>query len=77
LDALSVDDIVSVGMSDGTARTFVVTEIRQIPKVDLPTGDVFRRDGDARLALITRGGAFDPSRRHNLDDLVILATPAG
>jgi LPXTG-site transpeptidase (sortase) family protein len=77
LDAVAAGDTVEVAMSDGTTRTFVVDEIRQIPKVDLPTGDIFRRDGKGRLALITCGGAFDPSSRHYLDNLVVFATPAG
>lgn len=77
LDALDAGDTVDVGMSDGSSATFAVDEIRQVPKVDLPTGDIFRRDGDARLALITCGGAFDETSRHYLDNLVVFATPAG
>jgi hypothetical protein len=68
---------VEVVMDDGTLRPFTVEEIRQIPKVDLPTGELFRRDGAPRLALITCGGTFDPSSRHYRDNLVVLATPAG
>jgi LPXTG-site transpeptidase (sortase) family protein len=77
LDALTAGDSVEVDMSDGTRRTFTVDEIRQIPKVDLPTGDIFRRDGQPRLALITCGGEFDPSSRHYRDNIVVLATPTG
>lgn len=77
LDAMSAGDAVEVEMSDGTIRTFVVDEVRQIPKVDLPTGDLFRRDGSSRLALITCGGEFDDSSRHYRDNLVVLATPVG
>ncbi|HEX6254446.1 MAG TPA: class F sortase [Euzebyales bacterium] len=77
LDALEAGAIVEVDMSDGTTRAFVVDEIRQIPKVDLPTGDIFRRDGDPRLALITCGGEFDPSSRHYRDNIVVFATPTG
>jgi hypothetical protein len=51
---MAAGDTVDVEMSDGTTRTFVVDEVRQIPKVDLPTGDLFRRDGAPQLALITR-----------------------
>ncbi len=76
LDALDPGDVVEVGMSDGTSRTFVVHEVRQIPKVELPTGKLFRRDGPARLALITCGGEFDSSSRHYRDNLVVLAKPA-
>jgi LPXTG-site transpeptidase (sortase) family protein len=77
LDAMAAGDTVDVEMSDGTTRTFVVDEVRQIPKVDLPTGDLFRRDGAPQLALITCGGEFDASSRHYRDNLVVLATPAG
>ncbi len=76
LDALRPGDAVDVVMDDGTSRAFVVDEVRQIPKVDLPTGELFRRDGEPRLALITCGGDFDPSSRHYRDNLVVLATPA-
>jgi len=76
-DALGAGDTLHVGMSDGTTRTFVIDRVRESPKVDLRTGDIFRTDGDARLALITCGGALDPSGRHDLDDLVVLATPTG
>lgn len=64
-------------MSDGTTRTFAVDEVRQIPKVGLPTGELFRRDGSPQLALITCGGEFDASSRHYRDNLVVLATPVG
>jgi hypothetical protein len=77
LDALDHGDTLEVVMHDGTLRPFTVEEIRQIPKVDLPTGELFRRDGAPRLAMITCGGAFDPSSRHYRDNLVVLATPAG
>jgi LPXTG-site transpeptidase (sortase) family protein len=77
LDALDPGDMVEVGMSDGSTRSFTVEETRQIPKVDVPAGDIFRRDGDPRLALITCGGEFDPSSRHYLDNIVVFATPSG
>jgi hypothetical protein len=64
-------------MSDGSVRRFTVDEIQQIPKVDLPTGDLFRRDGAPRLALITCGGEFDAASRHYRDNIVVLASPAG
>ena len=76
LDELDAGDTVDISMSDGTTRQFVVDEIRQIPKVELPTGDIFRRDGDHRLALITCGGEFDAESRHYRDNIVVFATPA-
>ena len=76
LDELQRGDGVEVQMSDESVRRFTVDEVRQIPKVDLPTGDLFRRDGAARLALITCGGQFDAASRHYRDNLVVLASPA-
>lgn len=77
LDAVDPGDAVEIEMSDGGTRTFVVDEVRQIPKVDLPTGDLFRRDGPPQIALITCGGEFDTSSRHYEDNLVVIASPAG
>lgn len=76
LDELAAGDDIAVEMDDGSVERFTVDEIRQIPKVDLPTGDLFRRDGDPRLALITCGGQFDEASRHYLDNIVVLASPA-
>lgn len=75
LDELQEGDDVEVRMSDDSVRRFTVDEVRQIPKVDLPTGDLFRRDGVPRLALITCGGAFDAGSRHYRDNIVVLASP--
>jgi hypothetical protein len=77
LDGMDEGDGVEVRMSDGSVRRFTVDEIQQIPKVDLPTGDLFRRDGAPRLALITCGGEFDAASRHYRDNIVVLASPAG
>lgn len=77
LDELAPGERVEVTMSDGSTRAFEVFETRQIPKVDLPTGDLFRRDGAPVLALITCGGEFDESSRHYQDNIVVLATPIG
>lgn len=75
LDALAPGDAVEVEMSDGATRSFVVDEVRQVAKVDLPAGELFRRDGPHQLALITCGGTFDESSRRYRDNLVVIATP--
>lgn len=77
LDELQRGDGIEVQMSEKSVRRFTVDEVRQIRKVDLPTGDLFRRDGAPRLALITCGGQFDAASRHYRDNLVVLASPAG
>lgn len=77
LDELAIGEPIEVTMSDGSVRRFEALGTRRIPKVDLPTGEVFRRDGEPVLALITCGGEFDPSSRHYRDNIVVLATPLG
>ncbi|HEX6425354.1 MAG TPA: class F sortase [Acidimicrobiales bacterium] len=65
---------VAVDLADGTARTFVVTAVERHAKDDLPA-DVFARDGDAGLALVTCGGRFDDASRSYEDNVVVRARP--
>lgn len=76
LDGLRAGDGIAVEMADGSLRRFTVDGTRQIPKVDLPTGALFRRDGRPRLALITCGGTFDAAGRQYRDNIVVLASPS-
>lgn len=60
---------------DGRDRTYEVEALRQYPKEGLPADEVFGREGDPRLALITCGGAFDPSARSYRDNVIAYALP--
>ena len=70
-----VGDPVTVRAADGTAREFVVTDVLEFGKQNLPA-ELFTRDGPPRLALITCTGAFDRERGSYADNLVVLAAPA-
>ena len=74
LDDLEAGDAVSVTLSDGSTRPYVVTEVSQYPKTDLPA-DVFARDGAERLVLITCGGEFDSRAGSYEDNVIAYAEP--
>jgi hypothetical protein len=69
-------DALEVGFDDGSTRAFTVVAVRQYPKAELPVADLFSRDGEPSLALITCGGAFDASSRSYQDNVVVYALPA-
>ena len=75
LDDLAAGDEVSVTLSDGSTQRFVVTDVEQVPKTALPT-DVWARDGDPTLVLITCGGEFDTDADSYEDNVVATARPA-
>ncbi len=54
---------------------FEVTDLRQYDKDELPFDEIFARDGDPRLTLITCGGAFNPSLLSYEDNVVVRAVP--
>jgi hypothetical protein len=61
---------------DGATRSFTVVAREVFAKTDLPVDRIFARNGPPRLSLITCGGAFDPSARRYLDNIVVTAIPA-
>ncbi|MEM8905736.1 MAG: class F sortase, partial [Actinomycetota bacterium] len=66
---------VEVELDDGTVRRYEIVDNTTYLKDDLPLDDVFRRDGDEVLTLITCGGAFDSVARSYEDNVVALAVP--
>ena len=66
-----------VEVVDGGAgvRRFRVVDVRSTPKTAL-ADELFARDGEPRLALITCGGRFDRSTRHYEDNVIATAVPA-
>ncbi len=75
LDRLEPGDVVTVGFDDGSAHTFVVDELFQVDKTDLPFDSLFARRGPASLTLITCGGRFDYDARSYDDNIVVTARP--
>jgi hypothetical protein len=72
---LGPGDEVVVGLDGGGMERFVVDDVARYPKTELP-GEVWARDGEPRLVLITCGGDFDPSAGHYEDNVVAWASPA-
>jgi LPXTG-site transpeptidase (sortase) family protein len=75
LDDLDAGATVQVALADGTTADYVVTDVTQVPKTALPT-EVWDRDGEPRLVLITCGGVFDEAARSYEDNVVAWARPA-
>ncbi|MTG87876.1 sortase [Cellulosimicrobium sp. BIT-GX5] len=66
---------VEVVDATGTSFTYTVTDVRSIAKPEVPLDELFDRDGERRLVLVTCGGRWDPDRRSYSDNVVVTATP--
>lgn len=67
--------IVRIGFDDGSVGRYRITEVAEFLKDELPNS-LFDRTGDARLALITCGGSFNPQLRSYESNTVAIAVPA-
>ncbi|MEQ8718859.1 MAG: class F sortase [Acidimicrobiales bacterium] len=74
LDRAEEGDLVTVGFDDGSEEVFVVRAIEEYFKEELP-GDIWDRDGDSRLVLITCGGDFNEQLRSYDSNVVLYAEP--
>ena len=61
--------------SDGTTRTYQVTERQQYPKDQLPGDRIWTHTGPETLVLITCGGSFNPDIHRYRDNIVVYAVP--
>jgi LPXTG-site transpeptidase (sortase) family protein len=78
LGAVKPGDQVIVDRADGSRATFTVDGVKEFPKSNFPTVQVYRGDPDtAGLRLITCGGPFDRSTRNYLDNIVVFAHLTG
>ncbi len=75
LDQLPIGAEMSVTYDDGSERRFVASDKQQYDKVDLPRDDIFARDGESQLVLITCGGNFNRDLRSYDDNVVVYADP--
>lgn len=75
LAEVKIGALVTVEYDDGSLTRHVVTEIAQYSKDRLPLDRVFAKAGPAILALITCGGAFNPSLDSYDDNVVVYAVP--
>ena len=61
--------------SDGRTRRFRIEAVTSYDKQRLPVQEIFRRQGDPVVTLITCGGAFNPSLRSFENNVVAYAVP--
>ena len=72
---LPADAEVTVTGADGSTASYGVVTLTYYPKEELPTQELFARQGTKALVLITCGGAFDSSTGHYEDNVVVVAAP--
>lgn len=72
---LGAGDIVEVADAEGVVHQYAIQSITFYPKTSLPVDEIFARDGEPALVLVTCGGAFDSSTGTYEDNVVAVATP--
>lgn len=75
LAKLELDETLEVEMADGSVLRYRVIDNQSYDKTELPAVELFRKDGDPVLTLITCGGTFDTERRSYRDNVVVTAVP--
>ncbi len=75
LSELQTGETLEVEMLDGSVLRYRVTTNVLYDKQELPADDLFRKDGDEILTLITCGGTFDHDRRSYRGNVVVTAEP--
>ena len=71
LKLLKAGDTVTIGLSSGQHVDFTVMLVKEYPKNQFPTADVYGARPDPELRLITCGGGF--AAGHYLDNIVVYA----
>lgn len=68
---------VVVELDDGSSAIYRVVGGETVAKTDLAVDDLFRRDGDPVLRLVTCTGDWSPRAGSYTDNLVVTAVPTG
>ena len=76
LRRLANGDSIVVLSSDGTRKRYLVQRVEDIAKKALPIDDLFDRDGQELLHIVTCGGPYDRNAGGYRDNLVVTASPA-
>ncbi len=71
---LDEGDELAVTDADDQVRRYAVTDVEKVSKAEVPLDQVFRRDGDPALVVITCGGSFDRGHGYS-DNVVVTARP--
>ena len=75
LDRLRRGARIDVRSANGVLRSYRVSGRRSAPKASLDRSALFSVTGPATLALVTCGGAYDPTTRSFADNLIVTADP--
>lgn len=75
LRELTVGEVLEVELADGSLARYRVIDNTLYDKTALPADELFRKDGDEVLRLITCGGEFDPDQRSYVGNQVVTAEP--
>ncbi|MEM9561856.1 MAG: class F sortase [Actinomycetota bacterium] len=75
LAELAADDTFEVELSDGSILAYRVIDTVLYDKSALPADELFRKEGDEVLRLITCGGSFDAAERSYRGNVVVTAVP--
>jgi Sortase domain len=73
LRSLEPGQEVAVTLADGASLRYRVVARRSYPKEVLATEELFAREGEPHLVLLTCGGQFDRASRHYRDNVVVWA----
>ena len=77
LSDLAAGEVLEVELADGSVMQYRVLDNVLYDKTELPAEELFRKNGDPVLQLITCGGTFDQSRRSYTGNVVVTAEPLG
>ena len=75
LEKVVPGDLLEVEMEDGQVILYEVTGNNIYDKTELPASELFRKEGESVLQLITCGGTFDPDQRSYEANVVVTAAP--
>ncbi|MBO1751023.1 class F sortase [Actinotalea sp. BY-33] len=70
-------DTVEVTLADGATVEYSVTDVTVLAKPQVTWPEVFVRDGEHRLVLVTCGGTFEREARSYTDNVIVTAVPVG
>lgn len=75
LKDVQVGTIVTVGRENAEPLRYQVTDVRNVPKASLDTAEIFQRDGEHQLKILTCGGKWLADQEDYEDNVVLTASP--
>lgn len=74
LPSLKAGDLIKVTNTAGEIVNFEVERLKQVPKNNFPTNEVYKMTGEPTLRLVTCGGKFNRSSGHYDDNVIVFAS---